>query len=102
MSDVYVDVAHASGVMRAAREEAQSRVDSHQADVPVFPACAAGRGFSGHAQRLQAAFDRVHVRGTARLHGVAATAQAAIDQFAAVDTADAASAGRITGVGEAL
>ncbi len=102
MPDIYLDVAAASARMRSVEQEALGRQDAHAAEVPDFPVAAAGSGFAGHGARLQAAFARVHERGTHRLAALSATAVAAVEQFAQVERTDVGSAAAVDAVGEEL
>ncbi|QPK79600.1 hypothetical protein G7Y31_02500 [Corynebacterium lizhenjunii] len=97
MADVFVDVPQATTALQGVVKEIEGALDGHQAQRPAFPAQAAGKGFAGHAQRLQAAFERVHSRGSQRFVHARDTAQAAIAQLDAVAQGDEFSAQTLAG-----
>ncbi|MGX1738281.1 hypothetical protein ACWIB8_03820 [Corynebacterium flavescens] len=88
MPDISFDPVEAQRQLRSLVAHNQEQAAAHRASFPAFPADSAGRGFSGHAARLQEALERVHHSCAWRWDNLAATAGAAEQQFRALSDLD--------------
>lgn len=96
MSDVDFDYAALREGFRHVVQADDAHQHAHATDRPVYPAHAAGQGFSHYGARIAAALEAVHSQGSARIQRRQQTAQSGItecDNFCVRDDHNAASFG---------